>query len=325
MTSPLNAPVTAAPVYGDGALIVCDSLVRIFRSGPVEIQALQGLDLLVRAGEVVAIVGASGSGKSTLLGILSGLDTPSAGRALVAGRELGRLSARERLAFRRDVVGFVWQQTARNLLGYLTAVENVALPLAFAGVDRRTRERRARDLLGAMGLADLADRRPGEMSGGQQQRAAIATALANDPRVLLADEPTGELDRATGDEVFAALRKANSEFGTTVVIVTHDETVASEVQRTVAIRDGRTSTEVLRETTVDEVGASTIVAREYALIDRAGRLQLPAAYRDALELKGRVRLELEEDHVGLWPGQTPVPRPRPQAPSDGDEKRGSDA
>ena len=307
-TLPAELPASGAAGAADGptefgsdALIVCDNLVRIYQVEEIEVQALQGLDLLVRPGEMVAIVGASGSGKSTLLNILSGLDVPTAGRARVAGWDLLRMTTADRLAYRRQVVGFVWQQTARNLLPYLTAVENIILPMAFSGTRTRTSRRRATELLEMLGMGAKAHRRPGELSGGEQQRVAVAVALANRPQVLFADEPTGELDSATGDEVFAALRAANRQLGATVVVVTHDEGVHTQVQRTVAIRDGRTSSEVVRRTEVDEFGASSVVAEEYAVLDRAGRLQLPKDYRSALGLRDRVRLELEQDHVGVWP------------------------
>ncbi|MET7789795.1 ABC transporter ATP-binding protein [Streptomyces sp. NPDC005248] len=295
------------PSYGHDALIACDRLVRIFSADGVEVQALQGLDLLVTEGELMALVGASGSGKSTLMNILAGLDVPTAGSAKVAGCDLLSMGPKERLRYRRDVVGFVWQQTARNLLPYLTAVQNITLPMQLRGRERgrgRSRERatRAESLLQMLDVADCRDRRPPQMSGGQQQRVAIAVALANNPSVLLADEPTGELDSATGEQVFAAFRRANEELGTTIVIVTHDQAVAGEVRRTVAIRDGRTSSEVLRRTEVDAAtGQESQVAREYAMLDRAGRLQLPAEYTETLGMEHRVMLELEQDHIGVWP------------------------
>ncbi|WP_432055430.1 ABC transporter ATP-binding protein [Streptomyces sp. bgisy022] len=294
------------PAFGHDALITCDRLVRVFTADGVEVQALQGLDLLVREGELMALVGASGSGKSTLMNILAGLDTPTAGAARVAGRDLLTMTARDRLAYRREVVGFVWQQTSRNLLPYLTAVQNVALPMRLRGgrgrVARRVGTERALDLMELLEVADCRDRRPHEMSGGQQQRVAIAVALANEPSVLLADEPTGELDSHTAEQIFAAFRTANERLGTTIVIVTHDQAVASEVRRTVAIRDGRTSTEVLRRSEVDEAtGHETLVAREYAMLDRAGRLQLPAEYTQALGMRDRVALELEPDHIAVRP------------------------
>lgn len=311
------------PSYGHDALIACDRLVRIFTADGVEVQALQGLDLLVAEGELMALVGASGSGKSTLMNILAGLDVPTAGAAKVAGRDLLGMDAKARLRYRREAVGFVWQETGRNLLPYMTAGQNVALPMQLSGRGgrggrgggggrsggRRRAERaaRAESLLTMLDVADCRDRRPHQMSGGQQQRVAIAVALANSPSVLLADEPTGELDSATGEQVFAAFRRANEELGTTIVIVTHDQEVADEVRRTVAIRDGRTSSEVLRRTEVDATtGQESVVAREYAMLDRAGRLQLPAEYTKALGMEHRVMLELEQDHIGVWP-DTPHP------------------
>ena len=305
--SPAAASTRAPrPRYGEGAQIACDNLVRIFKVADLEVVALQGLDLLVDQGEMIAIVGASGSGKSTLLSILGGLDVPSAGRALVAGHDLTGMGRRERTHYRRKVVGFVWQQTARNLLGYLTAIENVELPMLLDG--RRGARERARELLAMVGLADRADHRPDRLSGGEQQRVAIAVALANDPAVLLADEPTGELDTTTAAEIFALLRRVNAELGTTIVIVTHDALVAEQVQRTVAIRDGRTSTETVRRTELDDEGEHRVIAEEFAVLDRAERLQLPRAHVDALELRNRVRLRLEEDHVGVWPDRPAPPR-----------------
>ncbi|MCX3061495.1 ABC transporter ATP-binding protein [Streptomyces beihaiensis] len=302
------------PAYGHDALITCDRLVRIFTTDGVEVQALQGLDLLVREGELLALVGASGSGKSTLMNILAGLDEPTAGAAKVAGRDLLTMGAKERLRYRREVVGFVWQQTSRNLLPYLTASQNVALPMqlrgggvriggsAGSGRKRSRRAARAAELLDLLGVADCRDRRPRQMSGGQQQRVAIAVALANEPAVVFADEPTGELDSHTGEQIFAAFRTANEQLGTTVVIVTHDQAVAQEVRRTVAIRDGRTSTEVLRHTRIDEAtGQESLVSREYAMLDRAGRLQLPAEYTDSLGMRDRVLLGLEQDHIQVRP------------------------
>ncbi|MFI6645178.1 ABC transporter ATP-binding protein [Streptomyces sp. NPDC050504] len=279
---------------GDGALVVCDNLVRVYRTEDVEVQALQGLNLTVDEGECTALVGASGSGKSTLLSILSGLDLPTAGAARVAGHDLLAMGRRERLGYRRATVGFVWQQTGRNLLPYLTALENVALPMKYTRVPRSRRTARAAELLGVLGVAHCRDRRPAELSGGEQQRVAVAVATANTPRVLLADEPTGELDTASGEDVFAALRRANEELGATVLVVTHDPLVSEQVRRTVRIRDGRTSTETLRS--ADRTGAE-----EFAVLDRAGRLQLPGDYVARYGLRGRVRLTAEDDHVGVWP------------------------
>lgn len=301
----------------DAPDILCSDLVRIFATEGVEVQALQGLSLVVDRGELVAVVGASGSGKSTLLAILSGMDTPTAGVARVAGRDLLTMSGRERVIFRRDRVGFVWQQTSRNLLPYLTAAENVAAVLAITGkVARAARAQRARDLLELLGIGHGADRRPDQLSGGEQQRVAIAVGIANEPQVLLADEPTGELDDETSAEVLEAMRAVNRELGVTTLIVTHDPSVSEHVARTVQIRDGRTATEVLRTTHTDEHGTEHHVAEEYAVLDKVGRLQLPDDFVTALALRERVRLALEPDHVGVWPGARPpvAPAAEPAAP-----------
>ena len=294
--------------------IVCDNLVKIYKVADLEVVALQGLDLVVEAGELVAIVGASGSGKSTLQNILGGLDVPTAGKALVAGFDLTSLTAKERTVYRRRVVGFVWQQTSRNLLPYLTAEENVELPLVLAGLGRRDRREYAEELLELVGLSHRADRRPEHLSGGEQQRVAVAIALANRPKVLFADEPTGELDTRASDELFATLRAVNARTAVTIVILTHDPLVSEQVNRTVAIRDGRTSTETVRRTEFAE-GEHRVIAEEYAVLDRVGRLQLPRDYVDALELERRVRLELEPDHIGVWPDR---PAPRRPDPAEGD-------
>jgi ABC-type lipoprotein export system ATPase subunit len=290
-------------------LIACDRLVRIYTAEGIEVQALQGLDLAVAEGELTAMVGASGSGKSTLMNILAGLDTPTAGSVRVAGHDLGSMTGRQRLGYRRQVVGFVWQQTSRNLLPYLTAAQNVDLPMRLAGTGRRQRRGRARELLTVLGVGHAADRSPGQMSGGEQQRAAIAVALANEPRVVLADEPTGELDSATAAEVFGALQTANTELGVTVLVVTHDPAVSSMVRRVIAIRDGRTSTETLRHETTDAEGRQTQHAVEYAVLDRAGRLQLPRDMTEPLGMRDRVRLEALPGHIGVWPDQRRAAQP----------------
>jgi putative ABC transport system ATP-binding protein len=314
--------------YGEGALVVCDQVVRIYSGAGIEVQALQGLDLLIEAGELVAMVGASGSGKSTLMNILAGLDTPTAGRVAVAGHDLGGLSARERLGYRRRQVGFVWQQASRNLLPYLTARQNVATPMRLAGVGPRERARRAGELLEVFGVAHCAGRVPSKMSGGEQQRAAIATALANLPRLLLADEPTGELDSVTAQEVFAALQTANTELGATVLVVTHDPAVSAQVRRTVAIRDGRTSTETLRRAEAGPAGEPLGRAVEYAVLDRAGRVQLPREMVEAHQMKDLVRLESEPDHIGVWASARhdgpPAPGGGDRPGAGGDDRPGGD-
>jgi ABC-type lipoprotein export system ATPase subunit len=307
---------------GAGALIVCDRLVRIYQAEGIEVQALQGLDLIVERSELTALIGASGSGKSTLVNILAGLDTPTAGSVRVGGHDLAAMSARQRLAYRRSTVGFIWQQTSRNLLPYLTAAQNVDLPMKLAGQGRKARHARAAELLEVLGVAHCTRRRPDQMSGGEQQRVAIATAIANKPSVLLADEPTGELDSVTAESVFAALKTANTDLGVTVLVVTHDPGVSSNVRRVIAIRDGRTSTETLRHDDGD--GSALGHAIEYAVLDRAGRLQLPRDMTDTLGMRDRVRLNLEPDHIGVWPDQRPQgqagsgPASSPAAPPEAD-------
>jgi len=284
----------------DDAVIVCDNLVKIYKQADLEGIALQGLDLVVDPGEFVAIMGASGSGKSTLLGVLGGLVSPTAGAVSVGGYDLLQLTVQDRTRFRRNQVGFVWQQTARNLVPYLSARENVELPMRFDGRSRRDRRISALRLLDQVGLSGRADHHPAQLSGGEQQRVAIATALANSPSVVFADEPTGELDTDTAAEVVEVLRTVNREEGVTIVVVTHDSELAAGTDRTVLIRDGRTSTEVLRRS-AGHGPDGEVIAEEFAVLDRVGRLQLPTEYVDALDLKQRVRLTLDVDRINVWP------------------------
>ena len=305
----MNTPIVAD--HAD-AFVAANGLVKIYKVADLEVFALQGLDLDIAPGEMLALVGASGSGKSTLLNVLGGLDTPTAGSLRVGRANLLDLPERERVAYKRKMVGFVWQQKARNLLPYLSALENVEMPMTLAGVRGHRRRSRALDLLEAVGLAARIHHRPDRLSGGEQQRTAIAVALANEPRLLLADEPTGEVDSAAADTIFGVLRDLNQRLGVTVVVVTHDPQVARRVDRVVAIRDGRTATEIRRRR---DVAGHVILEEEFALLDRVGRLQLPPHFVEALELKGRVRLELEPDHIGVWPDRAPVPTPpRPKLP-----------
>jgi ABC-type lipoprotein export system ATPase subunit len=218
--------------------------------------------------------------------------------------DLSFLTEHQRTQYRRKVVGFVWQQTARNLLPYLTAAENVALPMTLDGLGGRDRATRVRELLDLVGLSHRADHRPDALSGGEQQRVAVAIALANRPSVLLADEPTGELDTQGSSDLFATLREVNRETGVTIVVLTHDPLVAEQVQRTILIRDGRTATETLRRLEVGSEGEELFVAEELAVLDRTGRLQLPPDYIAALTLERRVRLALEHDHISVWPQET---------------------
>jgi ABC-type lipoprotein export system ATPase subunit len=294
-------------------LVLCDNLVKIYKVADLEVVALQGLDLEVAPGEMMAIVGVSGSGKSTLLNILSGLDVPSAGRCIVDGNDLTRLNEAQRIRYRRFVVGHIWQQSGRNLLPELSIAENIALPQILGGVNSAERTRRAHDLLEHIDMEHMAKKRPDQLSGGEQQRVAIAVALANQPKLLLADEPTGELDSVTAGEIFALMRTLNRDLGLTIITVTHDVALATVVDRTIAIRDGRTSTEtVRREAPLEAVeshaaGASAIIGlpsethRESVLIDRVGRLQLPKDALERIPFNGRAEVRITGDHVELWP------------------------
>ena len=286
----------------DEPAIVCRDLVKIYKRGGLEVVALQGLDLRVAAGEMVGIVGRSGSGKSTLLAILGGYDVPSAGAVRVAGRDLLALSPRGMTRYRREVVGFVWQQTGRNLLPYLTAAQNVEQPLYYAGSGGRAARARAAALLELVGLGHRQRHKPADLSGGEQQRVAIATALANSPKIILADEPTGELDSATAADILRVLQEAQRQLGVTVVVVTHDQAVGAVADRLVAIRDGRASSERLRAGATDAGGPGTTGTQpEYAVVDRAGRLQIPPDYLRAAGITDRAALRLEGERIIVEP------------------------
>jgi ABC-type lipoprotein export system ATPase subunit len=248
-------------------------------------------------------VGASGSGKSTLLNILAGYDTPSAGKVSVGDRDLLRMGGREVESYRRHEVGFVWQQTSRNLFPYLSALENVALPMMLTNTSPQEREERAENLLDLVGLADRAEHTPERLSGGEQQRVAIAVALANNPPLLLADEPTGELDDATASEVLDLFGTVNQELDTTIVIVTHDPEIAYKVGRVVMIRDGKTSTEIRRkrEYTRRITGSvdTETPLEEYTLVDGAGRVQLPREFLEELKIHDRASVRIEDGKVTI--------------------------
>ncbi len=299
----MNAPAErAAPAGPEEPFIYCENLVKIYKIADIEVMALQGLDLSVKKGEVMAIIGASGSGKSTLLNVLGGLDAPSAGIVRVAGINLARMNQRQRLLYRRNTVGFVWQNVGRNLIPYLSALENVEMPMILAGKHDR---RRARRLLEAVGLGERIHHKPMHMSGGEQQRVAIAIALANDPPLLLADEPTGSLDSENAARVLEVFSRVRDEYGVTVVIVTHDPAMAHAVDRWVEIRDGKTSWEAVRRTRSEptEVGRGDPGQShdQFALLDSAGRLQLPKEFLRKWGIRDRVELTVEEDRVVIRP------------------------
>jgi putative ABC transport system ATP-binding protein len=294
--------------------IVCDNLVKIYKVAELEVVALQGLDLTLEAGEMLGIVGASGSGKSTLLNILGGLDRPSAGRVTVEGKDLLKLSEGALDHYRRTQVGFVWQQTARNLVPYLSARANVELPMTVAGMGLREKRTRSRELLERVGLWEHRRHRLAQLSGGQQQRVAIAVAVANRPGLLLADEPTGEVDSATAQSLLDLFRELNQAYGLTTIIVTHDPQIARRVDRVVAIRDGKTSTEMIRRVSQLEramVGEPSPgereaieeeeVYHEYVVLDGAGRLQVPREYLEQLDIGDRVTLETTDEGILIRP------------------------
>ncbi len=288
-------------------MIHCDNLVKIYKLADLEVVALQGLDLHIESGELLAIIGNSGSGKSTLLNMLGGLDRPSAGNLIVDGKDMLKFTERDLVKYKRESVGFVWQNNARNLIPYLTAMENVELPILLQG--RRKRER-ALELLEAVGLSHRTRNRLSELSGGEQQRVAIAIALANRPKLLLADEPTGSVDSAMAEQILDLFRELNRSMGLTVIIVTHDPEVARKVDRVVAIRDGKTSSEFIRRKSyADELaeleqGITSDEEEthiEYAVLDKAGRLQIPSGYLESIGLKNKnkIQVSLEDGKIIL--------------------------
>ena len=284
--------------------LVCSGLFKIYKVADLEVVALRGLELSVDRGEVIAVVGASGSGKSTMLNILAGYDTPSAGTVRVGRFDLLHMTNKEVVEYRRQEVGFIWQETSRNLFPYLTAYENVELPMLLTGVPSRTRRERSNELLDIVGLAHRHDHRPAQLSGGEQQRVAIAVALANRPPLLLADEPTGELDEETASEVLTLLNNVNQELGTTIVIVTHDPAISTSVGRAVAIRDGKTSTEMTRAVSFERViGGDAGDVEEFLLVDSSGSVQIPREVLDDLSIKRRVRLGVANGKVTLESGE----------------------
>ena len=286
------------------AYIVCEDLFKIYKIADLEVVALRGLDLNVQRNEVVAIVGASGSGKSTLLNILAGYDTPSAGRVSVGDKDLLRMTPNETELYRRDEVGFIWQQTSRNMFPYLTAVENVALPMMLTFTSPGERRRRAEELLELVGLGHRMGHTPEKLSGGEQQRVAIAVALANHPPLLLADEPTGELDDNTAAEILDLFGEINRELSTTILIVTHDPDIAYKVGRVVMIRDGKMATEVRRRVTFQRMSGAVSTDQpleEFILVDGSGRVQIPRDIIDRLKIGERARIDTQDGMVTLTP------------------------
>lgn len=281
-------------------MIHCEGLVKIFKSEDIEVVALQGLNLTVEQGEMMAIIGNSGSGKSTLLNILGGLDRPSAGQVTVGGWDLLKIRDDQLVEYKRNTVGFVWQNNVRNLLTYLTALENVEMPMLLTGkLDRAY----AKELLERVGLKDRMHNKLHQLSGGEQQRVAIAISLSNRPKLLLADEPTGSVDTATSDQIMQIFRQVNRELGITVVIVTHDLNLAGKVDRVVAIRDGLTSTEFLKRNPNLDLAAAELggglqeVHEAFVVVDRVGRLQVPKEYLESVGINGRASMEFDGEKI----------------------------
>ncbi|PYI54522.1 ABC transporter ATP-binding protein [Paenibacillus flagellatus] len=279
-------------------MIHCEGLVKIYKTDEIEVVALQGLNITVEPGEMMAIIGNSGSGKSTLLNILGGLDRPSAGQVKVGEWDLLKITDDQLVEYKRKTVGFIWQNNARNLLPYLTALENVEMPMMLNGkVDREY----AKQLLEWVGLKERLHNKLYQLSGGEQQRVAIAISLSNRPSLLLADEPTGSVDTQTSDMIMDIFRRLNKEIGVTIVIVTHDLSLASKVDRVVAIRDGLTSTEfVKRNENLDGTGRSRSIQEgheEYVVLDRAGRLQIPKPFLQALNITNKASMEFDGETI----------------------------
>lgn len=296
----------------DRPFILCDGLVKIYQMAELEIVALQGLNLTVGAGELMGIVGVSGSGKSTLMSILGGLDRPTAGKVNVGAFDLLKLNDRHLNRYRREQVGFVWQQSARNLVPYLSAAANVMLPMTLAGTPGRVKKERAQYLLETVGLGDRMKHHLRELSGGEQQRVAIAVALANNPALLLADEPTGEVDTATAGLIYDTIAHLNAEFNLTTMIVSHDPGIAHHVTRVVSIRDGMLASETRRRTRAagEEEAEAETHFDELVILDTAGRLQLPQELLEKFDIQGRATIDFTDEGIII----KPVDRERIDAP-----------
>ena len=284
-------------------IILCDNLVKIYKTKDIEVLALQGLEISIDRGELMAIIGNSGSGKSTFLNMIGGLDRPSAGKLIVDGKDLFKLSERELVDYKRRTVGFVWQNNARNLLPYLTAWQNIQMPMLFEKGERK--KQRALELLDMVGLSHRKNSRLSQLSGGEQQRVAIAIALANNPKILLADEPTGAVDVKTGAYILDMFRDINKNTGLTIVIVTHDRMLSKKVHRVAAIRDGKISSErIMKQSYIERLSEITSLTEadevqdEFAILDRAGRVQIPRDVLDQLGVEGnKVRMEVRDGEL----------------------------
>lgn len=284
-------------------IIQCDNLVKIYKTEDIEVLALQGLDITINQGELMAIIGNSGSGKSTFLNMIGGLDRPSAGKLIVDGKDLFKMTEKELVEYKRKTVGFVWQNNARNLLPYLTAWQNVQMPMLFDS--EKVKKEKSLELLDLVGLSHRKNSRLNQLSGGEQQRIAIAIALANNPKILLADEPTGAVDIKTGTYILDMFKEINRTTGLTIVIVTHDRLLSKKVNRVAAIRDGKISSEMyMKQTYLDRMNEITAftetseVQDEYVILDRAGRIQIPRDVLEKLGIEGnKVKMDVQGNQI----------------------------
>lgn len=290
--------------HEDVPMILCDNLVKIYKTKETEVVALQGLDLTIRKGELTAIIGKSGSGKSTLLNIIAGLDRPSAGSIHVDGKNLLKFNDRQLMMYNRETIGFIWQNKARNLLPYLTAEQNVQVPMMITGL--KNRRDRARELLDIVGLKNRYRSKLGELSGGEQQRIAIAIALANNPKLILADEPTGSVDSKNTYKIMELFEKLNRDLGVTIIIVTHDLKISSMVNRVISISDGMIGSEMLKKedyqkrlSELDDIVQPAESHEEYAVIDNKGRIKIPEEYIENMKLRGGERVKIRKSAKGL--------------------------
>ena len=291
-------------------IIQCENLVKIYKTKDLEVLALQGLELTIEKGELMAIIGNSGSGKSSFLNMIGGLDRPSAGRLIVDGKDLFKLDEKALVEYKKRTVGFVWQNNARNLLPYLSAWQNVQMPMLLESGGAK--KQRALELLELVGLSQRKNNRLSQLSGGEQQRVAIAIALANSPKILLADEPTGAVDVRTANYILDVFREINRTQGVTIVIVTHDRLLSKKVNRVVAIRDGKISSErIVKQSYLDRLSSIATLAEEeqtqveFAILDRAGRLQIPRELLEQLHVQdNKLRLTLQDGKIILEKPET---------------------
>lgn len=271
--------------------INCQGLYKIFKVSDLEVVALRGVDLDVKHGELLSIVGASGSGKSTLLNILAGYESPSAGDVTVGNFDLLGINQKEAVEYRKKEVGFVWQQTGKNLVPYLDIYSNIELPMMASDLSKKDRKLKVESLIEFLNLEKISKRLPENISGGEQQISAIAVALANNPPLLLADEPTGELDDETGFMVLEKMRYVNKNFKTTVVIVTHDPKIEDHVDRSIGMRDGKVVKEVISDGPKKK--------NEYIVVDSFGGVQIPQEVLRKSKILSKANLKVTASKISL--------------------------